>query len=524
MSKILILSFFIVLALCGEYDDLMKNTMDGVSSYRSRSVYGSAQYEVVYNLLGGRVGQIISKPVYLSAENETHTCIYLDLTIPLDNTTYPTKDFGIYNSTSGKYNAIAATINATTGVGGAPIFCAGTISTTGTYVAIYRKTTYLLIAGTATVNDSCGVLGGDNTTCCYNTSCNDRGTCDSDTGICACEDGWSGDFCENSDVTCVNGTFNSTSGFCDCDTGFTGAECSIPTCSSNGYWSASTDLCVCKEGWGGDACDSCKVSPTAFPELVYVCMKTANPSQPFILVALNAERLRNFKGNYISPGGSTTDGTTYDCACNPEPVAAALHSNSHHSKEQTSAHKAHKPKPHHQKASEEESASKPNHQKEEQSNHPAPKPHHKKPKHHQKPHHNKPAEEKSHPRRSEESEPQVQAHPQHKVKGRHQKSSENSFSRLVSNSLTSQLSLPELVDSLLEELGDVTDEGKAIFYGQLVEYIAERELARTPAQVFFAFMLILIGVFATSIVHYMVRNVWGKGTEGIAAKVSPKLF
>lgn len=418
--KALFLTFLLFMGCMSQLNENdISDVMASLTSISSKSVYGSARYEIVFNLVGGRVGQVVSKPVYL-AGNATMTCIYIDTSIPVDNTTYPTKDFGLYNTTSGKVNALGLTVNHTVGLGGESMFCVSTsLTSSGHYYAIYRLTSYASATGTNTTQDACGVYGGDNTTCCANTECNGRGTCSGTVLGCICDPGYTGNFCQTIDLgsgTCVNGTFNSTAGACDCDDGFTGTDCSIPTCSSNGYWSETASACRCIEGWGGDICDVCRTSPLSDETLTYVCFRTGNQFKPYVLSAFSTSNLKIFSGGYVQPGSTTRDGTVLDCACNVETS-------------QTQAETANLN--------------------------------------------------------------------QHKGKHPKKKNSHSKATSVVSNALQSDASFKDSVFVLLDDLGAFTSQEKAVFYGQLVEYIVGRDIAKSDSSLLIAFLMIMLGVSIT---------------------------
>jgi hypothetical protein len=408
---------------------------------------------------GKRIGQVVSAPVYIKG-NSSDTCIYIDPNIPLDNTTYGTKDFGVYNTATDRVNAMSFTINDTSGIGGHRIFCtANDIVTAGTYYAIYRLASVSDATGTATVTDACGVLGGDNTTCCYNTSCHSRGVCNEDTGICACEDGWSGDYCENVDVTCVNGTLNATSGFCACDTGFIGAACNIPDCDDNGYWSDALGECVCKEGWSGVSCATCRTSPSSNSDLTFVCHKTGVVTKPYILLALSTANLNKLKGHYITPGTTDRLGDAYDCGCN---LVVAVSASRHQSQAHGHGHK----KGHNQVSNSKTEHTQSTHKSEHaQSTHKSPK--------------------KSH--------------------SRHQKQ--------VSRALGENESLPEFVNSLLEALGAANAQNAAIVNGALIEYIEVRGLNQSNGGALVTFMFIVASVFSTILLFALIFDITPKSLK-----------
>jgi hypothetical protein len=410
--KALFILFLVTLSYCQRESELVSNLFARAQSQKSYSIYGSAQYEIVWNAVSGgkRIGQVVSQPVYISG-NSSFTCIAIDTNIPLDNTTYGTKDFGVYNVATSKVNAMSFTINDTSGIGGARIFCsANDIVTEGWYYAIYRLASVSDATGTATANDSCGVLGGDNTTCCYNTSCNSRGTCNEATGVCACEDGWSGDYCERVQSTCTNGTLNATTGFCVCDSGFMGPGCNIPSCSGNGYWNSLTSDCVCKAGYGGTTCASCIASPVGQAALTFVCQRTSSATTPYKIMTLPTEDLGRLRSTYILPDTTDRDGNAYDCNCQLVTVTSSQRHNAHATHGHNQAKDGKKEKPNK----------------------------------HQSP---------------------VKSHSKH--------------SRFISRALDGESeSLPEFVNSLLIELGALTDQNTAILTGAVVGYIETRGISQ----------------------------------------------
>ena len=70
---------------------------------------------------------------------------------------------------------------------------------------------------------------GGNCKQCMSRDCNNRGSCDSGTGICVCQTGWKGDNCELSTDTC-----------------------STNLCSGHGNCDASQTSCTCMNGWKSD--------------------------------------------------------------------------------------------------------------------------------------------------------------------------------------------------------------------------------------------------------------------------------
>ena len=97
--------------------------------------------------------------------------------------------------------------------------------------------------------------------------CGDHGTCNEDTDTCECDDGWTGNLCDQeidlcADVNCENGTCNPDTGLCECNEGWMGSLCNmqVDLCAdvncANGTCNPDNGLCDCDEGWMGDNCDT----------------------------------------------------------------------------------------------------------------------------------------------------------------------------------------------------------------------------------------------------------------------------
>jgi tetratricopeptide (TPR) repeat protein len=106
---------------------------------------------------------------------------------------------------------------------------------------------------------------------CYNKYCGEQGTCNPQTGLCDCRNGYTGEHCEipppindpcknvncGANGTCVNGT-------CRCKNGYTGNRCQTSPkgddicaelrCSENGTCNPITKVCDCKPGYSGRRC------------------------------------------------------------------------------------------------------------------------------------------------------------------------------------------------------------------------------------------------------------------------------
>eukprot|EP00118_Oscarella_pearsei_P008644 m.45749 g.45749 ORF g.45749 m.45749 type:complete len:2670 (+) comp33632_c0_seq3:67-8076(+) len=96
---------------------------------------------------------------------------------------------------------------------------------------------------------------------CIPPDCSRHGQCVN--GICECDGGWKGDSCEKEKKTCPNdcsnkGTCNDDTGSCACDAMFTGVDCSIALCTDNcsGNGHCVNGSCVCDPAWTGLICNT----------------------------------------------------------------------------------------------------------------------------------------------------------------------------------------------------------------------------------------------------------------------------
>ena len=97
-------------------------------------------------------------------------------------------------------------------------------------------------------------------------NCSNNGTCDTNSGLCKCNDGWAGDDCSIKAKPCSkdcpkNSTCDLTSGQCKCDDGWSGDDCSVKIipCKNGcfpdgGKCDTTTGNCICNDGWSGDDC------------------------------------------------------------------------------------------------------------------------------------------------------------------------------------------------------------------------------------------------------------------------------
>ena len=84
-------------------------------------------------------------------------------------------------------------------------------------------------------------------------TCNGQGTCSSDnSGICACDSGFTGDHCN---VTTCPG---------------------VPVCSNNGNCPQGGTVCECQEGFHGDDCASKLEIDVEFSFLFFIVIKVGD--------------------------------------------------------------------------------------------------------------------------------------------------------------------------------------------------------------------------------------------------------
>ncbi|MBU1070556.1 lamin tail domain-containing protein [Myxococcota bacterium] len=121
--------------------------------------------------------------------------------------------------------------------------------------------------------------GGKKTDKCADVTCGDNATCNTGSGACECNTGFTGDpvagctavsLCEN--VTCGdNATCDPNNGECACDDGYVGdpdtgctlsALCDEVTCGANATCNPNNGECACDDGYIGDPDTGCTLAGT----------------------------------------------------------------------------------------------------------------------------------------------------------------------------------------------------------------------------------------------------------------------
>lgn len=164
--------------------------------------------------------------------------------------------------------------------------------------------------------DACNVCGGDGTSCCGLGLCSNNGMCVD--AKCICKRGWAGALCESPAVLCENvdcgetsghGVCESNTGLCSCNDGWIGSACQMRNCFPNGAYDPETGGCTCMPGWGGDHCDAC-----------------AKPADKHTNVCIAPYKLRSMRdleahvkleNGMVWRPNTEHEGVAYDCACIP---------------------------------------------------------------------------------------------------------------------------------------------------------------------------------------------------------------
>uniref|UniRef100_A0A672I683 Teneurin transmembrane protein 3 n=1 Tax=Salarias fasciatus TaxID=181472 RepID=A0A672I683_SALFA len=95
---------------------------------------------------------------------------------------------------------------------------------------------------------------------CIDPSCSAHGVCIH--GECHCQPGWGGASCEIAKAMCPDqcsghGTYSAETGLCACDQNWTGPDCSLEVCEVDcgSHGVCYGGVCRCEEGWTGGVCD-----------------------------------------------------------------------------------------------------------------------------------------------------------------------------------------------------------------------------------------------------------------------------
>ena len=107
--------------------------------------------------------------------------------------------------------------------------------------------------------------------------CNGHGTCGGAAAGCACDEGWSGPWCQWAECALPCGEHGwCDEGVCACDAGFAGVDCSsracLNACSGHGVCeqpapgdAALLGSCRCQQGWTGPDCSAASAAGAASP-------------------------------------------------------------------------------------------------------------------------------------------------------------------------------------------------------------------------------------------------------------------
>ncbi len=203
--------------------NLAKKGMDE----RGEPIYN--QWEVVTNSRDVVVGQLIGTGVQISVgniSNPIQLCIDRDFDILLNNDTYAEPDLATLVGTDEGPNWTPLGDTSATFDG---VRVCADILEDGIYFPIYRILIWESQNETLPMDecgvvggdnstcadcngvpngpglaDACGVCDGDNTTCCHGyPTCSGQGTCNSVTGVCACNEGYIGQGCQLPEDPCT---------------------------------------------------------------------------------------------------------------------------------------------------------------------------------------------------------------------------------------------------------------------------------------------------------------------------------
>lgn len=147
-------------------DDLLYTIKYGQSHNNKRAGPPFNEYEVVVNINGSVVGQLVGNGFTVTGLPPGASiilCGIIDPAIPTDAALYNTTDFAVFNASgNGLFVPAESPGNAYVIVSGGDDEICGNITADGTYFPALIRSDW---EDHACVNDSCGVCNGDNSTC-----------------------------------------------------------------------------------------------------------------------------------------------------------------------------------------------------------------------------------------------------------------------------------------------------------------------------------------------------------------------
>lgn len=124
--------------------------------------------------------------------------------------------------------------------------------------------------------------------------CSAHGTCSPDHRFCLCDRGWTGPFCSVRQNLCLahqaesgedpcngRGSCDPETGLCACHQpeNWVGPRCEFSRCSRRGAYNLKAGRCTCQHGYGGRYCERC-ADHRPKPGYLHVCMERPRAWQP----------------------------------------------------------------------------------------------------------------------------------------------------------------------------------------------------------------------------------------------------